>query len=100
MGLPEVWGGVQLRFTWYETARPVPLRLTMSMVPVDELLAMVNTPVAAPADAGSNATSSVTPTPGFSVTGIVAPETLNPAPVNVTELTVTGKVPEEYSRML
>ena len=41
------------------TGTPVPLRLTVVVVPVDELLVSVSAPVAAPAAVGSNCTVSV-----------------------------------------
>src|SRR5580658_1859540 len=72
----------------------------MLVLPVEELLAMVNCPVAAPADAGSNSRLSVSVAPGFSVTGNAAPDTLKPAPVKFAELTVTGRLPEDDRVML
>ena len=74
---------------------PNPLRLITAELPVEELLAMVSWPVAAPATAGSNCTESAIFWPGFNVTGNVEPDTVKPAPVNVAALTVTGSDPVE-----
>jgi hypothetical protein len=46
---------------------------------------------------GSNCTFNVTDWVGFTVTGKVAPDTVNPVPVNAAELMVTGAVPLELS---
>jgi hypothetical protein len=74
---------------------PVPLRLIVVLPPVDELLVRVNLPEAAPAVVGSNRTVSVATWPGFNVTGKVTPDIVNPVPVSVAALMVTGAVPEE-----
>jgi hypothetical protein len=58
---------------------------------------MVSCPVTAPAAVGSNFTLSVADWVGFRVTGKVAPDIVNPVPVNVAELMVTGAVPVEVS---
>jgi hypothetical protein len=80
-----------------DAAVPVPLRLTTAVLLVDELLWMVSWPVAAPAAVGSNRTFRVTAWFGFRVTGNVAPDTVNPAPLSVAELMVTGAVPVEVN---
>ena len=72
---------------------PVPVRLRIEVFPLAELLEMVNCPVAAPADAGSNCTLRFAVCPEVKVIGKVAPETEKPAPVTAAELTVTGAVP-------
>ena len=46
---------------------------------------------------GSNFTLSVADWVGFRVTGKVAPDIVNPVPVNVAELMVTGAVPVEVN---
>ena len=46
---------------------------------------------------GSNFTLKVTDWVGFSVTGKVAPDIVNPVPVNAAELMVTGAVPVEVN---
>jgi len=74
---------------------PVPLRAIVAVLLVEELLVMVNLPVAEPAVAGSNCTSSVAVWPEVSVTGKVTPETVKPVPVNAAALIVTGAVPVE-----
>ena len=47
--------------------------------------------------AGSNCTFRVTDWFGFKVAGNVAPDTVNPLPLNVAELMVTGAVPVEVN---
>ena len=56
------------------TGWPVPLRLIVDAVPVDELLVSVIAPLTAPAAVGLKATVSVAVWPGFSVSGNVTPE--------------------------
>jgi hypothetical protein len=72
---------------------PVPLRATVIVPPIEQLLPSATVPVAAPAVVGSNCTSSVDVCPGFSVIGNVAPASLNPAPLTDPALIVTGAVP-------
>ena len=74
---------------------PVPDKGSEVVGPLAELLEMVNCPVAAPAEVGSNCTVKVVVCPGIKVRGKLAPETENPVPVTVAELTVTGAVPVE-----
>ena len=50
-------------------------------------------PVSVTAVGGSNCTCHVIATPGFSVTGNVAPDTENPVPVRLAPFTVTAAVP-------
>lgn len=76
---------------------PVPLRLITAVPLVEELLVIVSEPLAAPAVVGSKVTVNVTFCPGVRVTGKLAPETLNPAPVTAAALMVTEAVPEEVS---
>lgn len=76
---------------------PVPLRVIWAVPLVVELLATVSCPVAAPVAVGSNVTCSVTASPGFKVTGNVAPAIEKADPVSVPELMVTGAVPLEVS---
>ena len=76
---------------------PVPLRLTVAVGLVDELLSIVSPPVTVPAAVGANFTPSVNVCFGFSVTGSVAPDTVNPAPLTATEFTITAPVPDEVS---
>jgi hypothetical protein len=74
----------------------VPLRFTVVVGPVEELLAMSNCPVAAPAVVGSNSILRVAVgLVKFKVSGKVAPEKENPAPEMVTVLTISGAPPEE-----
>jgi hypothetical protein len=79
------------------TGTPVPLRLMAAALLVDELLAKVSIPLAAPAAVGSNCTVSVAVWFMFSVSGKLAPETEKPVPVRVAELMVTAAVPVEDS---
>jgi hypothetical protein len=79
------------------TAVPVPLRLTIAVLLVDESLWIVSWPAAAPGAAGSNCTSSVTDWLGFKVAGNETPEIVNPAPVRVPDLIVTGAVPVDVN---
>jgi hypothetical protein len=74
---------------------PVPLKLITGVPDVEELLAIVNCPVAAPVADGSNCTVSVSAWPGLSVAGRAALESVKPVPVSVTPLIVTGAVPVE-----
>ncbi len=76
---------------------PLPLRLTTLVLPVVELLENVNVPNAAPTEVGLNCTCNVMAIVGFKVTGNVAPEKLNSAPVRLAALTVTGVVPVDVS---
>jgi hypothetical protein len=55
----ELVGAVQVKLTSYEAATPVPVSPITADEFVDELLVIVNCPVAAPAVVGSNATFSV-----------------------------------------
>jgi hypothetical protein len=70
---------------------------TMVVLLVDALLSTVSWLDTAPAAFGSKLTSSVSAKVGFKVTGKVAPDIVNPVPLNVAELIVTGAVPVEVS---
>jgi hypothetical protein len=76
-------------------AVPVPLRATVAVPPVVELLLMARLPVAVPAVAGMNCTCSVNDWFGLSVAGSVPPTMVKPAPVSAAEFTVTADVPVE-----
>ena len=76
---------------------PVPFRATTAVLLMDELLVMVNWPVAAPSAEGSNCTLSVADLPGFTVSGKVPEVRVKPAPVTVAPLMVTGPVPVEFT---
>ena len=86
-------GACQLRSTW--CALPVPLRATVMVGFVDELLLMLNCPVAGPAADGSNVSVTERVFPGLNVVGRLPAEAEKPAPVTVNEFTVTGAVPLE-----
>lgn len=75
----------------------MPLRLTTAAPLVDELLWMDRSPLAGTAAVGSNCMSIATASPGFRVTGNVAPDIVKPVPLSITEFTVTGPVPTEVN---
>ena len=75
----------------------VPLKATVAVLPVDELLLIESWPVAAPVAVGPNCTCRVIDCVGFSVTGKVPPTMVKPAPVIAAEFTVTGDVPVDVS---
>ena len=77
------------------TGTPVPPRLIAAEALVEELLAMVSVPLAAPAAVGSNCTVRVAVWLGFRVSGKLAPETEKPEPASVAELMTTAAVPVE-----
>jgi hypothetical protein len=77
-------------------ATPVPLRLIDTAAFVEELVASVSIPLAAPAAVGLNCTVSAADWPAFRVRGKVAPDTVNPAPVTVAELIVIATFPVEF----
>jgi hypothetical protein len=76
---------------------PVPFKGTVRDGFVDELLLMVNWPVAEPTTEGSNVRVTDNVCPGFRVAGRLTGETEKPLPVAVTEFTVTAAVPLEVS---
>ena len=76
---------------------PVPLRATVAVLPVDELLLIESWPVAAPVAVGPNCTCSVIDCVGFNVTGKLPPTMVKPAPEIATEFTVTGDVPVDVN---
>ena len=80
-----------------DSTNPIPLRLTVAALPVDELLEMVMVPLASPATVGSKLTSRFNVCPGFSVAGSVTFDTENAVPVTVTEMIETGELPVEAS---
>ena len=79
------------------TANPVPLRATVEVVPVEELLVRVSFPLAAPAVEGLKAIARVADCPVVSVNGKLAPEKVKPVPLRDAALTVTEPVPDEVS---
>ena len=74
---------------------PIPLNAIVAAL--DALLAIVTVPVAAPTTAGSNPTVSVAVWPGFSVNGVLIPDSENPAPVIETPLIVRAAVPVDVT---
>jgi hypothetical protein len=95
-GSVELLGAFQVTTTSYEEATPEPVRLTVAVGLLDELLEMVRAPVAAPVVVGSNSTVTVAVWFGFSVIGkVLPPEIENPVPLIVTEFTVTADPPVE-----
>lgn len=79
------------------TGCPVPLRLTVKVVPVDELLVSVTVPLTAPAAFGAKLTVSVAVLSESSVNGKLTPEIVYPVPLTVPALTVTAAVPDEVN---
>jgi len=73
----------------------VPLRATSVALPVDELLLIVNWPLAVPVDVGLNRTCNVIDCVGFNVAGRLPPTIAKPAPEIAAALTVRGAVPVE-----
>jgi hypothetical protein len=88
-----VLGALQARFTC--TVSPVAPTAIATVGLVEELLAIVSVPFAAPATVGLNSTLRVAVCAGFRVRGKVAPETEKPVPLIPAEVTVTGAVPVE-----
>lgn len=76
---------------------PLPVSVTIITVPVLELLVRLSEPDAAARVVGANFTCKVIATPGFKVTGKMAPEDVNSAPVMAAALIVTGELPVEVS---
>ena len=81
----------------FGAAVPVPLSETVAVLPLVELLMIVSCPVVAPVAVGLNCTCTVSVCEGFRVAGTVPPTNVKPAPLIVTELTVTGDVPVDVS---
>jgi len=76
-------------------AVPVPLRATIAVLPLVELLVIVSCPVTAPAEVGKNCIWSVAVWDGFKVSGKLPPTMVKAAPLIEAELTVTAEVPVE-----
>jgi len=74
----------------------VPLSPITAGVPVEELLAMVMLPVAAPTALGLNSKLSVAVSFGVKVIGKAPADIAKPAPVNVAALIITGAVPVDF----
>ena len=72
---------------------PEPLNVTVDLV--EELLAIISWPVVAPAAVGTKLMLNVADWPGVNVRGELIPDTVNPVPVIVAELIVTGAVPDD-----
>jgi hypothetical protein len=83
--------------TGFGAAVAVPPKFTTAVPPVDELLMIVSWPLADPVDVGRNCTCNVIDCVGFNVAGRLPPTIVNPPPVIVTELTVTGEVPVDVN---
>ena len=78
-------------------ATPVPVRATVEVAPVVELLLMVMFPVSAPAVVGANVTGRDSVWPGERVFGRPVEPSENPVPEIAAEFTVTAAVPDEVS---
>ncbi len=92
-GALDPLGGCQLRSTL--CGLPTPLRLTVNVGFVDELLVMLSWPAAVPTADGSNVRVTLIACPGFSVVGRPGDEAENPLPVTAKEFTVNGADPFE-----
>lgn len=86
-------GACQLRFTW--CGLPVPLRGTVAVGLVDDVLPTASCPVIEPTAVGSNVSVTVTVCPGLSVAGRLTGEVEKPLPVTARDVTVTAPVPLE-----
>ena len=91
----ELLGATQLRSTW--CGFPVPLKATVMVAFVDELLVTVNCPVAEPVVVGSNVNETLNVCPGFRVVGKLIAGVEKPLPVTEIEFTVTADVPLDVS---
>ena len=78
-------------------ATPVPLKATVAVLPLVELLLIVSCPVAGPVAVGRNCNCKVSDWFGFSVTGKDPATMVKPAPEIEAEFTVTGAVPDDVS---
>jgi hypothetical protein len=78
-------------------ATPVPLKATVAVLLVDELLPTVNSPATVPPVVGRNCICKVSDWLGFSVAGKLPATIVKPAPAIEAELTVTGDVPVDVS---
>jgi hypothetical protein len=78
-------------------ATPVPLKATIAVLLVDELLPIVNCPATAPPVVGRNCICKVSDWLGFSVTGKLPATMVKLAPAIEAELTVTADVPVDVS---
>jgi hypothetical protein len=93
IGTPDPVGACQLRSTL--CGSPVPVRGTVTVEFVDDVLLMVICPVAEPTAVGSKVSVTVTVCPGLSLAGRLTGEAEKPVPVTARELTVTAAVPLE-----
>ena len=75
----------------------MPLKRIEAVAPLVALLVIVSVPVMAPVLVGANCTLSVAVWVGFSVTGKVIPDRLNPVPLTLPLLMISGIVPVEVS---
>jgi hypothetical protein len=89
----EELAGFQARSTWCGFA--VPLRPIVTVAFVDELLEIVNWPVAVPTVVGLNVSVRLSVWPGLSLAGKVTEDLENPVPVSEMELMVSAAVPLE-----
>jgi len=78
-------------------AIPVPARATTALVLLEELLLIVSCPLDTPLAVGLNCICRVVVCEGFSVIGKLPPTSVNPVPLIVAEVIVTGETPVEVS---
>ncbi len=94
-GTLQFEGGTQLKST--SCGLPVPLRATVAVGFVDELLVTVRFPVAEPTVVGSKVSVRESVLPGLRVAGRVTDDTEKPLPDIAIVFTVTAAVPLEVS---
>jgi hypothetical protein len=91
----EELGGLHARSTWWGSA--VPLRATVMVGLVDEVLEIANWPDKLPTVVGVKVSVRFRDWPGLSFAGRLAEDVENPLPLTVMELTVTAAVPVDVS---
>jgi hypothetical protein len=80
-----------------DVAAPVPLRLTLVVGALAELVLIVKVPLSGTAAGGVNLTVRTRVLPGFRVTGRPCPDRANPTPVTDADLMVNAAVPAEVN---
>ena len=95
--LPKLRAGVLSVNCGLAAAVPVPVRATVAVLPLVELLLIVSFPLAAPAAVGRNFSCRVTDWFGVSVTGKLPATMVKPAPAIEADFTVTAEVPDDVS---
>jgi len=81
----------------FGAAVAVPVRATVAVLPLVELLLIVSCPVSVPTAVGRNRSCKVIDWLGLSVTGKLPETIVKPAPAIEAEFTVTAEVPDDVS---